>query len=235
MRKSTVVKMRSLVRVGIFVVALLLTSYGPEIIQAEEPTTAWITKHYLKKYDFSVDMFTFRVLPVWEETLGHLKGKPNINYLEIGVFEGGSAIWMLENILTDPTTKMTCIDIFPEPLREKFLSNLRISGFYEKATVIKGPSQVELRYLPLNSFDIIYIDGSHVAKDVLADAVLSWELLKTGGIMIFDDYKWEEKLPAELRPQIAIDSFISAFKNDVEIIYHNDQVILKKLQSSDSS
>jgi predicted O-methyltransferase YrrM len=225
--------MRSLGRAGIFVVALLLISYEPKIIQAEEPTTAWIRKHYLKNYSFSKDMFTRMVLPVWEETLGHLKGKPNINYLEIGVFEGGSAIWMLENILTAPTAKMTCIDIFPGQLREKFLANLRISGFYEKVTVIKGYSQVELRYLPLNSFDIIYIDGSRRAKNILADAILSWELLKTGGIMIFRDFNWEkDTVPAEISPQVAIDSFISAFKNDVEIIHHNGQVILKKLYNS---
>ena len=90
--------------------------------------------------------------------MGHLKGKPSINYLEIGVFEGRSAIWMLENILTASTAKMTCMDIFPGQLQGKFLANLRISGFYENVTVIKGRSQVELRYLPLNSFDIVYID-----------------------------------------------------------------------------
>jgi len=30
----------------------------------------------------------------------------------------------------------------------------------------------KLRELPLNSFDVIYIDGSHAAIDVLIDAVL---------------------------------------------------------------
>jgi len=113
------------------------------------------------------------------------------------------------------------------------MNNLDSSGCKDKVTVIKGRSQVELRYLPLNSFDIVYIDGSHKAKNVLADAILSWELLKTGGIMIFDDYKWKgwegHKLTAELRPEIAIDSFISIFKNDIEIIHKDYQVILKKL------
>ena len=36
--------------------------------------------------------------------------------------------------------------------------------------------------------DLIYIDGSHLAKDVLSDAILSWKLLKPSGVMIFDDY-----------------------------------------------
>ena len=47
-----------------------------------------------------------------------------------------------------------------------------------------------LRRLPLESFDIIYIDGSHAVNDVLEDAVLSFRLLKPEGILIFDDYRW---------------------------------------------
>jgi len=137
---------------------------------------------------------------------------------------------MLENILTAPTAKMTCIDIFPGDLQEKFLANLRLSGFFQKATAIKGQSQIELRKLPINSFDIVYIDGSHAAKDVLTDAVLSWELLRTGGIMIFDDYEWETNLPARSRPQIAIDSFIAVFGDHIEIIHHGYQVMLKKME-----
>ena len=33
---------------------------------------------------------------------------------------------------------------------------------------------------------VIYIDGSHLAQDVLTDAVMAWKLLKTTGIMILD-------------------------------------------------
>lgn len=33
---------------------------------------------------------------------------------------------------------------------------------------------------------VVYIDGSHWAKDVLTDAVMAWRLLKEGGVMILD-------------------------------------------------
>lgn len=33
---------------------------------------------------------------------------------------------------------------------------------------------------------VVYIDGSHAAKDVIADAVLAWALLRPGGVLIFD-------------------------------------------------
>ena len=189
------------------------------------------TKHYLKSYNFSSDWFT-KKMPVWNKLLHPFKGKPDIHYLEIGVYEGRSAIWMLENILTDPSSKLTGIDTFPKDLKKRYLANLSISGFAHKATTIEGSSQIELRRLPLNSFDIIYIDGCHRADCVLADAVFSFELLKTDGLLIFDDYPlfWNQ-LPEELRPQIAIDSFITAYRNSIEVVHRGYQFFIRKRKS----
>jgi predicted O-methyltransferase YrrM len=86
------------------------------------------------------------------------QGQPNIHYLEIGVSEGRSALWMLENILTHPTAKITCLDIFVKDLYERFLSNLILSGFLDKAIIVKGKSQTTLRTLPLDTYDIVYVD-----------------------------------------------------------------------------
>jgi len=89
-----------------------------------------------------------------------------------------------------------------------------------------------LKKLPLNTFDIIYIDGDHTAAGVLADAVLSFQLLKTDGVLIFDDYRWfEERLPEELRPRIAIDSFITSYRNALEVVYRGYQVFIKKREN----
>jgi hypothetical protein len=101
---------KSLRLVSIFILASLL-SLGIETGFGKNPTQSQADDHYKKKYNFSEDWFTWN-LPIWEEILGHLRGKPNIHYLEIGVFEGRSLIWMLENILTHPTSKATCIDVF---------------------------------------------------------------------------------------------------------------------------
>ena len=77
------------------------------------------TKHYLKKYEFSTDWFTNQNrIPLWEKMLRPFKGKPDIHYLEVGVYEGRSAIWMLENILTHPSSTLTGIDIFPGDLQK---------------------------------------------------------------------------------------------------------------------
>ena len=43
-------------------------------------------------------------------------------------------------------------------------------------------------------FDLIYVDASHLALDVVVDASLSWQLLCGGGVVIFDDYRWSSPL-----------------------------------------
>ena len=40
-------------------------------------------------------------------------------------------------------------------------------------------------------FDLAYIDGSHMAADVYRDAALTWPLMKSGGVILFDDYEWD--------------------------------------------
>jgi hypothetical protein len=48
----------------------------------------------------------------FEKFLSPLAGKPNLNFLEIGCFEGRGTDWNLTNILTDPTSKITVVDPF---------------------------------------------------------------------------------------------------------------------------
>ncbi|MEI6631273.1 MAG: class I SAM-dependent methyltransferase, partial [bacterium] len=181
-----------------------------------------------KKYNFSQDWTSDRV-EIWRGPLQRFRGKPGIQYLEIGAFEGRATIWMLENVFTHPTARVTCIDIFPHDTRKILLSNLAISGFTNKAKVITGKSQIALKTLAPDSFDVIYIDGPHVARDVLVDAVLSWQLLKKDGLLIFDDYLYDAgTFPDELRAQVAIDAFITAYRNNLEVVVRNDLVIVRK-------
>ena len=182
-----------------------------------------------KQYRFTYDWFTQHI-PVWREVLAPYQGRPNVHYLEVGVFEGRSAIWMLENVLTHPSSTLTGIDIFPGDHMNWYLANLQFSGHADKATTIKGRSQIELRRLQPDSYNIIYIDGGHSADMVLADAVLSWDLLKTGGVLIFDDYGWPRKYPDELKPAVAIDAFITAYRNYLDVLHYSYQVILRKQQ-----
>lgn len=204
----------------------LLTAGGFVYAQKAEPQSSKPSP-YMKAYQFSRDAFTWNI-PLWSELLKAYKGLAGVRYLEIGIFEGRSFLWMLENILTGEGSQATGIDTFTGPFEKTFRDNLALSGLSSKAVIRKGRSQVETRTLPRESFDIIYVDGSHLAHDVMADAVMAFELLKTGGVLIFDDYEFSLEYPPELRPRIAVDAFVSAYRNRLEILHKGTQMIVRK-------
>src|SRR4029078_5416833 len=109
-------------------------------------------------------------------------------YLEIGTFEGRSALWVLESILTHPTSKLTVIDAFQEHSYKTFASNVNLSGEANKFTILSGLSTHKIRELPFNSFDLAYVDGSGKGIVMLSDLVSTWNLLKDGGRIISRHY-----------------------------------------------
>lgn len=212
---------------------------GIKGLPAVSPDTKGIgsNKPYRKDYQFrpeTVGFFSPKI-PVWERVLEKYKGKPDLQYLEVGLFEGRAALWMLENVLTHPTARLRGIDPFFDSgesggpsYEDVFYSNLKMSRLAEKTVITKGFSQIELRKLPLASFDIIYIDGSHDIADCLEDAVISFRLLREGGTLIFDDYSLGAKTYSTGdKPRLAVDTFFAFFSNHFEIVYSNAQVILR--------
>jgi hypothetical protein len=112
---------------GWFCLVICVIAFTTGKAPAAETAPA-VTDHDSKGYVFSKDWFSGRI-PLWEHLMEPYVGKPGLNYLEIGVFEGRSLIWMLENVLTAPTARATAIDIFPDDLEEQFRENIRKSGF----------------------------------------------------------------------------------------------------------
>jgi hypothetical protein len=182
---------------------------------------------YKKDYLFTQDWFSNDVL-VWNKVLDQDRNKPGLVYLEIGAFEGRSILWILENILTDSSSRAVVIDPFTGDYKDRYLANLEKSGMQDRVKTITGFSQIELRSQPLDSFDLVYIDGSHQAADVLEDAILSMRLLKKGGLLIFDDYQWKPESPAEDTPGPGIDTFYALFGRQFDVVHSGYQVILRK-------
>jgi predicted O-methyltransferase YrrM len=176
-----------------------------------------------------------------------------INMLEIGSYEGRSTVWFLENLLLHKNSTITCVDPWMDysqnekslitydnkdsewkfgtnGVEEVFRYNIESSGFSEKVIIEKGLSNVILPNLITKNkeYDIIFIDGNHVAPFVLMDSVLSWNLLKPGGILIFDDYLWMPDSYKSLTPKLAVDSFIEVFEDYVEVILDKYRKAIKK-------
>lgn len=170
----------------------------------------------------------------WREWLGHLKDTP-AQALELGTWMGESAEWALQNIFTHPDARYTCVDTF-EGSAEHHLAGIdcsliesdareRLAPFGNRVVITKAYSN---KHGWTGQYDFIYVDAAHDAMNVLRDAVLHFERLKVGGIMIFDDYEWKV-YPDEIdRPKLAVDAFLSCYARKMEIIGLGWQMALKK-------
>lgn len=206
--------------------SIVFFSLLAHIVYSQVPTpSTYLTQ---KDYEFTYDMLS-GAPKYWKKVAEQLRGKPNLRYLEIGVYEGASLFWMFENILTDPTSKATVVDIFEASYYNRFMRNLEKSGCRDRVEVLKGDSTDVLKKLSNDTFDLIYVDGGHMAYQVLTDAVLSWNLLKIGGFIVFDDYQLDSaRMPVENRPQVAIDAFLTAYRNAIKVVEKGWQVVVQK-------
>jgi predicted O-methyltransferase YrrM len=192
------------------------------------------TNSSVKGYSYSTDFFSAKI-PRWEKFLAEKKGQKNLKYLEIGVFEGRSLIWTLDNILTDPTSEALGVDIFPDEMLKIFENNLRISGHAHRARFLKGyfSSVLKNESFEKDSFDIIYLDGGHMSWTTLETTMLVWPLLKKNGLLIFDDYDWHNNLwPEVMKPKPAVDAFLQTHKYFIEIIHVGYEVVVKRVATS---
>lgn len=185
-------------------------------------------------FEFTEDWFS-RHMPTWDPILTSLKPR---KILEIGSFEGRSACYLIEKCadLADGELSITCVDSWQggrehqqggmaeakmTEVERRFDHNMRLALGRAARPVtfckLKQNSCAALAGLITaglsESFDLIYVDGSHEAPDVLSDAVMAFALLRVGGTLIFDDYVWSDQ-PPEKRdpsrmPKPAIDAFLN--------------------------
>ena len=190
------------------------------------------------RYRFSYDWVSPHT-GEWEKDLQHLKGQPGIRALEIGCFEGQSACWFLDNILTHPTSRLVCVDPFAVPMATvllryfegRFDENIAASGAGDRVTKLIGPSQVVVRTLQPGQFDFVYVDGSHKVGDVLQDAVLAWTVLRAGGVVMFDDYALVDDVSVGLMaraPGRALDAFMAILGSSATLVRRDWQLVLCK-------
>lgn len=164
-----------------------------------------------------------------------------IHILEIGAYEGGASVWFLENLMKNPSSTLTCLDTWEGSPEYNNVNFSKVEEAFDKSVKkwstqvlkIKGLSwdgliQLNTNISSSNKYSIIYVDASHVASDVMSDGILAWNLLLPGGILIFDDYRWDLLRPAYFTPKPAIDAFMEIMAPQIDIINIDRQVFLRK-------
>jgi glycosyltransferase involved in cell wall biosynthesis len=194
---------------------------------------------------FSHDWFSANVNALEEIFTHHLGNSAGpLKMLEIGSFEGLSTCYFLNNLLAHPESRLTCIDPFTgsiehsqldlSTLYTRFIANIVNTCAFHKVSIMQGFSNNILPELLVKKekYDVIYVDGSHTAFDVLSDAVMSFYLLKVGGIMIFDDYLWPGSPDISYVPKAGVDAFVNVFYTKIQVIPNSRsyQLQIKKLK-----
>jgi hypothetical protein len=166
------------------------------------------------------------------------EGRDTIRYLEIGAYEGRNLAFMdwllprrLEATVIDPWFDE---DLNPEEkyhaVEPRFQRNAAKLSF-PSMNVIKGFSTYELPKMLESgeSFDLIYVDGSHTAWAVFVDLAFCAAMLKIGGLIVLDDYWHDESEIGGPGVKQAVDRFHGAFRRyfEIEAVYR--QVVLKKI------
>lgn len=171
--------------------------------------------------------------------------KPIVNfnrefkYLEIGVFQGANVFSMLKEYpncieihAIDPwENHIDYLEYYESQQKNEsvFLRNYgKLSkSDREKIVIYKDYSANVIPKFSNDYFDLIYIDGNHEVHAILEDAILSFQKLKNGGIMVFDDVNWVN--PSGNNTNIALKAFLDTYKRQIQVIaIQNCQLFVRK-------
>ena len=182
---------------------------------------------------FSVDWF-YHKIPAWNEHIvPRFKDMPNVKWLEIGVYEGKSAFWTLDNVLLGPGSQLYCLDPFSAevPYLGLWAPNLNYEAVFDanasgdpRVIKLKGWSQDILPTIRDMRFHGVHIDGEHSKKAISLESNLVWDLIIPGGVLVFDDYGYD-KMP---EAKEAIDEFLADPSKHHQVLFKGFQAIVLK-------
>ncbi len=203
-----------------------------------------MNKFKLKKKNLKLDNDWFTdSITTWLRAIDstNLRNKKKINCLEIGSWQGLSAFFILNEL---KNSNLICVDTWEGAdehkdgamtssnvlikVEDTFDKNLNC--FKDRVTKYKGKSSSYYKKnLYVKKFDLVYIDGSHHADDVIIDALNCFEMLCDGGLLIFDDYLWKYYEKDIDNPAGAINKFLKIKKKQIKIVCFDYQLAIKKI------
>ncbi len=216
-----------------------LTHRGAQRQKAEAAMAAF--RSCRDRHAFDTDWFSANI-PLWQRLIAEegLATRPDLACLEIGSWQGLSALYTLTAL---PRAQLTCVDTWQgadehqddrfvcptilASVEQRFDENL--APFCDRITKVKSTSAAFYAQTPPGPrYDLIYVDGAHHRDDVMADAIHCFDLLKPGGVMIFDDYCWQHyEKPAD-NPAGAINAFLRRKRTEIALIGYGPQVAIRK-------
>ena len=157
----------------------------------------------------------------------------NFNYLEIGTYEGNSAMFVAN---TFPKSKVYCVDNWnkTEEYGDQNFDIVEKNFDYNTSSfnnILKFKNNSDDFFKKNNTlFEVIYIDGYHRDFQVLKDCRNAWKILKKNGLLICDDYIWNFYENIKENPCYSINKFMDEIKNENKVLeVSKSQIFIKKL------
>jgi predicted O-methyltransferase YrrM len=175
----------------------------------------------------------------FEKYMTQVKDTP-ITALQIGAYTGDASLWLMENALTHPDSRLIDVDTWlgsDEQIHKEFnwsdvetVYQSKLEPYIKSGKIIpKKMKSTDFLRDARSKFNFVYIDGDHEAFAVLEDFTFVFDLVVPNGIIAFDDYTWGEYLPIHKRPAFAIDAIRNCYQDKVEIIDVGSQLWMRKL------
>ena len=157
-----------------------------------------------------------------------------VKILEIGTYEGQSTIYMLENLCKLPTSSLTSVDPYYSDDKSDFVKNDTYKLFCHNIKLCKQLDKfdhcIDYSYNVLpkmiednKKYNIIYLNGGKIMKNVLQDAVYSNSLIQSGGIIVFNAVTNNSDV------MNAVKIFLHLHSTEYKIILKDYQWMLQKI------
>ena len=199
---------------------------------------------YPEKYKFTETWFDVAISN-WEVLFPkYLENNTIDSLLEIGCYEGRATTYLLDNFLKKDVT-YDVIDTFNGSLEESGMkgtkdrlkkNNFIFDNFkhnisfhsqvnfniYQKISQHQLPELVQQN----KKYDFIYIDASHRSDDTFVDAYYAHQLLNPGGMLIFDDFGWQDPQHPHVvaSPRFGIRAFFACYDELYDIVMQGYQI-----------
>lgn len=187
-------------------------------------------------FQFAYKDWTVKHRPYWKQYLDDIVSKDScVTFVEVGSFEGRSTVFFAD-YLQHPDSLMYCIDTWRGgeeivrlglPFDMKLVENNfdhNISLHTNCNRIVKREMTSEVGLVSMladyySNVNFVYLDGSHTQRDTLVDLVLALCLLKSGGVIIVDDYlNIMATKDLTLRPKLSVEYVAEAFQHEVKFL-----------------
>ena len=172
-----------------------------------------------------------------------LVGKPLVA-VEVGVWQGDSAEWTLENVLTNPEAIGYGIDPY---LPDEKHPQAEVDAIYEAAAArlnCGGSPHFRLvreRSIPVLQrwrdycvfpIDLLYLDGAHDAASVVQDFCAAWPHLNVGGLVVADDFGIGKRKSIRHVPE-AVEAIALSFGDMLDYFHRGPRLAAFRVLSKD--